>query len=320
MKVSEPSPATRDFEAFLALLQGDLEVFLCMAKDLEARYGGLYRKDALFILNHLDAFARHQGETLGDVLGFYRNYVDRVSRERRIFQATGAWPAALGPDGDWAYRKYLYALTLSTMLTPSRYELFLDYRRALEDHLLPGSSILEIGAGNCLDAASASTRGRVEAYERNPLSRVWQSLLDPAGRIDLRIEECRFERAQAHDWVTMIELLEHLPDPATYLEGALRVLRDDGLAYMTFALRMPQADHLWPFQSVEECRELLQVSGFRLVRDHCLIDTCMPYEENERWSLAEDSTQAVIYCCLARKHVDRQAASRLADFNAQFED
>lgn len=304
---------------FRALLHGDLEVFRYVVEDLEARYGDRYRRDALLILDRLDAFARDQGDALGEVLRFYRSYIDRVLQERREFQESGAWPTAAKLD-EQAHREYLYSLSLSSVLDQCRYELFLDYRRAVEELMKAGAAVLEIGAGNCLDATFASSRGHVEAYELNPLSRVWQHLLDADSRIDLRIEECRFEREQAYDWVTMIELLEHLPDPAVYLEKTFRVLRDGGLAYLTFALRMPQADHLWLFQSVHECRELLQESGFGLLREHCLIDTWMPYDEADLWSLADNPAQAAIYCCVAQKRADRLAEGWREDFNAELED
>jgi SAM-dependent methyltransferase len=308
-----------DFERFRALLCGSLEVFLYVVEELERRYGDRYRCDALFILDRLDAFARNQGETLGEALLFYRSYLDRVTRERRGYQESGAWPVKTEPD-EKAHLEYLYSLSLSTVLNRSRYELFLDYRHAVEKLMKAGASILEIGAGNCLDATFASSRGHVEAYELNPLSRIWHRLLDPGSQIDLRIEECRFECEQAYDWVTMVELLEHLPDPSTYLEKAFRVLRDGGLAYLTFALRMPQADHLWLFQSVHECQDLLRESGFGLLREHCLIDTWMPYDEADLWSLADDPAHAAIYCCVAQKRADRPAEDGLEDFNAELED
>ena len=313
---NKTSAASSEFERFRALLRGDLEVFLYVVEDLEVRYGDRYRGDALFILDRLDAFARNQGETLGDVLRFYRSFIERVTRERREFQESGAWPVETGLD-EQAHREYLYSLSLSTALNRSRYELSLDYRRAVEELMKVGASVLEIGPGNCLDAAFASSWGHVEAYELNALSRVWQRLLNSGSRIDLRIEECRFEREQAYDWVTMIELLEHLPDPSVYLEKAFRVLRDGGLAYLTFALRMPQADHLWLFQSVNECRDMLQKSGFGLLREHCLIDTWMPYDEADLWGLADDPAHAAIYCCVAQKRADWLAEGWSGDFNAE---
>ena len=319
MTVLEPGETSSGFSAFRALLRGDLEVFRYVVEDLEARYGDRYRRDALLILDRLDAFARKQGDTLGGVLRFYRRYIDRVMQERREFQESGAWPAETERH-EQAHREYLYSLSLSSVLNRSRYELFLDYRRAVEELMKAGASVLEIGAGNCLDAVFASSWGRVEAYELNPLSRVWQNLLDAGSRIDLRLEECRFEREQAYDWVTMIELLEHLPDPAVYLGKAFRVLRDGGLAYLTFALRMPQADHRWLFQSVHECRDLLEESGFGLLRERCLIDTWMPYEEADLWSLVDNPAYAAIHCCVAQKHADRLAAGWREDFNAELED
>lgn len=319
MRVSE-IVAPGDFNGFVALLCGELEVFLYPVTDLAERWGDRYRQDALYILDRLAAFAHGQGESLGDALRFYRSHVDQVALDRRRFLDEGVWPDPAAPEDEKAHRQYLYALTLSTVLNRSRYELFLNYRRAVKKYMKPGALVLEIGAGNCLDAAFASACAKVEAYEKNPLSRVWRCLVDPEGRIDLHLEECRFERASACDWVTMIELLEHLPDPSAYLQGASRVLRDDGLAYLTFALRMPQHDHLWLFESVQECRDLLAENRFRVLRDDCLIDSCLPFRGDERWHLADHPAHPAIYCCLAQKHGGEPRSVSLEDFNAALED
>jgi SAM-dependent methyltransferase len=290
------------FGDVLALLHGDLETFRYPVLDLAERHGERYRRDAVFILRKLEELVAGNGETLEGALELYRRYVESVLKERQQPPRREDGPAvdALLEDPGFQ-RSYLQTLALSTVLNRSRYELFLDYRRSLAEHCRQGISILEIGAGNCLDAAYACAFGRVVAFERNEQSRLWQRLLGLEGRVDLRIGRYGFEDPPVFDLVVMIELLEHLPDPAGFLRGAFRVLKDGGLAYLTFALRMPQIDHLQDFTSIEECRALVAESGFALVREHCLIDTYQDFDEEERWALAQDSSHAAIWCCLCRK-------------------
>jgi SAM-dependent methyltransferase len=133
--------------------------------------------------------------------------------------------------------------------------------------------------------------------------------------VDLKIEYYTFDDRARYDFVSMIELLEHVSDPAAYLRGAHRVLADDGCAYLTFAVRMPQLDHLYQFDSVEECRQLAEAAGFRVVEDYCTINTHQPFAEAERWGLAADPKYAVTYCCLVRKQTGREAAALIEDFN-----
>jgi hypothetical protein len=97
------------------------------------------------------------------------------------------------------------------------------------------------------------------------------------------------------------------------------VLADEGYAYFTFAVRMPQADHLYLFSSVDECRALLAETGFLPVHERCVLDTYRPYEEAESWRLAAETRLPLTYCCLAGKRT-AGAAALVADFNAGLEE
>lgn len=313
--------AVDSFSDVLRLLGGGMELFHYSASHLGERYGDAYRSDAVFIFQKTEEFARACGEDLPAALASYRSWIERAAAERAAGDATrrGEEAAGGGLDDPGLRRDYLYALTLSTALNRSRYELLRDYRLAVEEHLQAqaGASILEIGAGNCLDSALASRYGKVSAYERNDLSLVWLRLLDLGGRVDLRIEDYLFDQPGAFHLVVMVELLEHVADPGAYLDGARRVLRDDGLAYFTFAVRMPQFDHLTHFDSIEECRGLLADHGFAVRREQCLVDTYLPFEDEDRWRLGEDPRHAVVYSCLAHKQAPRGAAEGLRAFNEE---
>jgi SAM-dependent methyltransferase len=298
----------------LGLHAPGMELFQYSASHLRELYGAAYEADAIFIVQKLGEFARLYGETPPAALAIYRRWIEQAQAER----LRGAGPRALPADADFR-RHYLYALTLSTVLNRSRYELLRHYRRAVETHLPKGATILEIGTGNCLDAAIASRRGPVSAYERNELSLVWLRLLDLAGRVDLRLEDYGFAEPRRFDFVAMIELLEHVADPAAYLQGASRVLRDDGLAYLTFAVRMPQFDHLTDFGSIQECRDLLAGNGFAVREEQCLVDTYLPFAEEDRWRLGDDPRHAVVYCCLAHKDRGPESAAALQQFNGEIE-
>ncbi len=291
-----------------------MELFHYSASHLRERYGETYEADAIFIFQKLGEFAGLYGDTPPAALAIYRRWIEQAQAER--LQGEANREVAADPD---FRRHYLYALTLSTVLNRSRYELLLHYRQAVEAHLPPGARILEIGAGNCLDSALASRHGQVRAYERNDLSLVWLRLLELSGRVDLRIEDYGFSEPQGFDFVAMIELLEHVVDPAAYLRGASHVLRDDGLAYFTFAVRMPQFDHLTDFGSIQECRDLLADSGFAAREEQCLVDTYLPFEEEDRWRLGEDPRHAVVYCCLAHKDRGPEPAESLRQFNGEIE-
>jgi ubiquinone/menaquinone biosynthesis C-methylase UbiE len=118
-----------------------------------------------------------------------------------------------------------------------------------------------------------------------------------------------------YDFVTMIELLEHVSNPSEYLKGVRRVLKDDGYAYLTFALRMPQVDHLYQFDSTEDCKSLLYESGLNVIEGYCTIDTFKHFKEEDRWSLVDNDEYSATYCCLVNKFSAPMADSMVQRFN-----
>jgi SAM-dependent methyltransferase len=315
----------QEFPDLLRLLGAGLELFHYSASDLGERYGDAYKSDAVFLFQKAEDFARACGDDLHAALASYRAWIERAAVGRSASgpphaAGAGGRTAGLSLDDPGLRRDYFYALTLSTALNRSRYELSRHYRQSVQEHLRAGATTLEIGAGNCLDAALASRYGRVCAYEKNDLSRVWLRLLDLAGSVDLRIESYLFDQPRTFDLVVMIELLEHVADPGAYLEGAYRVLKDEGLAFLTFAVRMPQFDHLTDFASIEECRGLLADHGFAIRQERCLIDTYLPFEEADRWRLAGDSTHPLVYSCLVSKVAPLRESTDLVAWNEEIDE
>lgn len=309
------------FDDFLELLTGDLEFFQYPVRDLRKLYGDSYVADATFVLQNLETFTSLIGSTLEQALHAYGVYVRQAVLDYQNFQKTRRYGSLTNgvythPGSQVEYQqRYLCTLALSTPLNRSRYELFRHYRYVAHKYLNPGAAVLEVGCGNCLDCVAVSDKARLDAYELNSFAPCWQNILGLQNKINLHIELCRFDLEQHYDFVAMIELLEHLRNPAAYLEGAHRVLKQEGRAYFTFAIRMPQEDHLFQFNSVEECRDLVLMSGFRLLEEFCTISTYKPFDESERWLLAADPRYAVIYCCVAQKSPEIEINSLIDAFN-----
>ena len=314
------SNAVLNVENFKGLLKGELEPFSYTVGELIEHYGQSYLDDAEFILGTLEKFAAGQGHNLEDVLKLYRRFTDHVVEEYRRYAQTGKYRYETGAQPDTVFAGddfdvcYLYVLTLSTALNRSRYEVYRHYREMVRKYLERGNSLLEIGGGNCLDAMFASDLGRVEVYELNRKSLQWQELVGLRGKINLKIESYDFAESRHYDFVSMVELLEHVSDPGAYLRGAHRVLKDYGRAYLTFAIRMPQFDHLYHFRTIEECEQLLSETGFCVADDYCTISSYRPFTEAERWELAADTRNAVTYCCVVKK-LPRATDALLLDFN-----
>ena len=309
------------FEDFRRLLTDRLELFAYPVDELLSRYGEAYKNDAVFILQKLEDFAGRHNDTLYDTLVLYADHIKQSSDEYKLFAETGKYQYSFEHEiqhiveNDSFRLHYMYLLALSTLLNRGRYELFLHYRQMVKKYLQPNHSILEIGAGNCLDSMFASDYGQVDAYETNDLSLEWQEILDLKDKIQLRIENYWFDGDKKYDFITMIELLEHVSDPASYLNGAHNVLKPGGRAYLTFAVRMPQVDHLYQIDTIEQCKSLVSDCKFKILEDYCTIANHMPFDEDRRWLLADDPKFAVTYCCVVEKAAETEVDWMIQDFN-----
>lgn len=318
---TETSETPLSLDEFCSLLTGDLELFRYAIEELKEHYGETYSNDATFILSNLENFAAYHDHSLSQVLRVYADFTAQVMEDYKTFARTGRYQYQSEDEiqnivsNQFFQLDYLYILTLSTLLNRSRYEVFRHFRNAVKKWVKSGSLCLEIGGGNCLDSAFLSGYGQTDVYERNEKSLLWRDILVIGGKINLRIEDYKFDDLDKYDFVSMVELLEHVSTPAEYLLGAHEVLKADGAAYFTFAIRMPQIDHLFQFDSIEECQSMLHGAGFAIVEDYCTINTHRPFDEDERWAMAANPKFAATYCAFVRKRGGPDVRKLIDEFN-----
>lgn len=318
---TEPGARSLFLDEFCSLLNGDLELFRYEIEEMREHYGETYSNDATFILSNLEDFAAYHDHSLLQVLRIYADFTAQVLEDNKTFARTGRYRYQSEDEiqnivsNQCFQLDYLYILTLSTPLNRSRYEVFRHFRNTVTKCLKRGSLCLEIGGGNCLDSAFLSGYGQIDVYERNEKSLLWRDILGVGNKISLKIEDYKFDDFDKYDFVSMVELLEHVSTPAEYLLGAHDVLKADGCGYFTFAIRMPQIDHLFQFDSIEECQSMLHDAGFTIVEDYCTINTHQQFEEDERWAMAANPKFAATYCAFVRKRGGHEVLNLIDEFN-----
>ncbi|MBX3548091.1 MAG: class I SAM-dependent methyltransferase [Xanthobacteraceae bacterium] len=67
------------------------------------------------------------------------------------------------------------------------------------------------------------------------------------------------------DFVINVEVLEHLPDPVTFLKALNRMLAPGGLGMITAAVTAPNADHIYLYNSVDEVAAQVREAGFKVI-------------------------------------------------------
>jgi ubiquinone/menaquinone biosynthesis C-methylase UbiE len=79
-----------------------------------------------------------------------------------------------------------------------------------------------------------------------------------------------FESEKKFDYIIMGEVLEHVEDPMSLLLAVKKLLAPEGRFYMTTCANCPAIDHVYCFDSVEAIVEMINESGFRILKDLAL--------------------------------------------------
>ena len=104
---------------------------------------------------------------------------------------------------------------------------------------LEGKDVLDVGCGGGILAEAMAARGaRVTGIDlgERPLKVAQLHLIESRREVDYRlisIEQLALERPAAFDIVTCMELLEHVPDPASTVRACARALRPQGHAFFS---------------------------------------------------------------------------------------
>jgi 2-polyprenyl-6-hydroxyphenyl methylase / 3-demethylubiquinone-9 3-methyltransferase len=112
---------------------------------------------------------------------------------------------------------------------------------------LSGKSVLDVGCGGGILAESMAVRGaRVTGIDagENPLKVAQLHLLESGLDVDYRFtaaEDLAREIPGAFDVVTCMEMLEHVPDPASTVAACSRLLRPGGHAFFATINRNPKS-------------------------------------------------------------------------------
>lgn len=121
----------------------------------------------------------------------------------------------------------------------------LDYLRARAP--LEGARVLDVGCGGgLLSEAMAREGARVTAIDLAPelLEVARLHLLESGLHVDYRqasAEQLAAEQPACFDVVTCMELLEHVPDPASLLAACVQLLRPGGALFVSTLNRTPRA-------------------------------------------------------------------------------
>ncbi len=112
---------------------------------------------------------------------------------------------------------------------------------------LGGKSVVDVGCGGGILAESMAERGAnvtgIDLSEK-ALGVARLHLLETGGKVDYRLiaaEQFAAERPAAYDVVTCLEMLEHVPDPASTIRACATLVKPGGHVFFSTISRNPKA-------------------------------------------------------------------------------
>ena len=112
---------------------------------------------------------------------------------------------------------------------------------------LAGKRVLDVGCGGGLLSEGMATRGATVTgidLSEKPLGVAKLHLLETGQKVDYRkiaVEELAEEMPGAFDAVTCLEMLEHVPNPASVVSACARLVKPGGQVFFSTLNRNPKA-------------------------------------------------------------------------------
>ena len=112
---------------------------------------------------------------------------------------------------------------------------------------LAGKRVLDVGCGGGLLSEGMATRGAIVTgidLSEKPLGVAKLHLLETGQKVDYRkiaVEELAEEKPGAFDAVTCLEMLEHVPNPASVVSACARLVKPGGQVFFSTLNRNPKA-------------------------------------------------------------------------------
>jgi len=98
------------------------------------------------------------------------------------------------------------------------------------------------------------------------------------------------DRDNSYDWCILTEVLEHVPEPITALAEIHKLLKPNGVLFMTTVIDSNHYDHLTNFSNLGEIERLIADAGLTLLRKNVYI------VKDEMLQL-NDETQSLAFIC-----------------------
>ena len=166
--------------------------------------------------------------------------------------------------------KYMYGLALSAFLWPNHRQLHHFFLQRLPKEKT--GKYLEVGPGHGFYFMQSMRHCNFEHYQGVDISPTSVQLTNDilasnqfGNFTDYSIRQENFltwKNDESYDLIVMAEVLEHVENPAEFLNKIKQLLAPNGSAFITTCINAPAIDHIYLYQTVEQLKDQIAQANF----------------------------------------------------------
>jgi len=247
-----------------------------------------FANDDPAFLSHCESLAddilQLTGENLAEYCADYRWMCDEFVKEEIFFRRNKRYRlSTLREAQESVYdnpefmKRYMFGLLISQILWRNHASVFDSY---LVDFLGPQKQTfrhLEVGPGHGLFLHHAANHPLCEAAHGWDISDTSLgttehalSALKSDHKVKLERRDIAQDDTHDHEFDTVVasELLEHVEQPESVLDGLIRVMRPGGQIFINVPVNSPAPDHIYLWTSPGDVIAMIENAGLEVIRSH----------------------------------------------------
>ena len=215
-----------------------------------------------YLAAYINKYIKFKNLSAKDLESNYESFLEQYLNDIKYFLETKKYPA-ISPE--YAHKvnrtQYDIALLLSTLLSQHRFDLMHEVWRCANEY----DKGLVIGCGIGLEIELIKHKYKeLDAYDLSVDSFCYQT----HPKVNFYEEEFLGQKEKIYNDIYIIELLEHVKEPYNLLKDALKVLNISGRIIITLAIDIPQFDHVYNFNNLDQFNSAINDLGLYVEYDH----------------------------------------------------
>ncbi len=282
METLQHANYANDLKIFSDLLSKASPIYSAIVEKQRALLGEQWAREFMDDMRSL--FGPPESGTWEAAVWGYVEFSLDASKSQYFFEKNGKYKASSFSEvqksnydnADFMLSNYLPGMVVSHYLWPHHFKMGVTYRDKLmpivQSRISP-KTFVEGGTGSAMYTLHTlrslpSVHGY--AYDISASAvHFGRQLLERSGlqdRCDLLQRDVLTDPPDdSADFVLSQEVLEHLEDPARFVQNLFRVVRPGGMGFITGAVTAAHSDHIYLFKTPEEVFDLLKDQGFKIV-------------------------------------------------------